>query len=334
MKKDLLELIKQDLKHLTIESCFSKKFPEIYNNILLWNYPQKFKFNQKLYHYIYDDINFLIGICPVCGKRCSFERFGIGYSKTCSISCADILKSKNHSKERKEEIKRKKQQTYQQKSDEEKLLYSKSQKELYNNKSDIEKKKLAIQHSESMKNRSDKAKKKTSKIISSNSKDMWRKKSKEDIEKKVIKSKNTEIYNYRKDNNIWDLSDDDVWKLCIKYHHSPKRSLIIYDGLCFDSNWEIIFYKYHKSLNHNIIYHPNIYINYEYNDKNHIYQPDFIIDNQLYEIKGDHFFDGDKMINPYDRTQDDLYEAKHQCMKNNNIKIIRFDDIKKMEVLI
>ena len=35
MKKDLLELIKQDSKHLTIESCFSKKFPEIYNNILL-----------------------------------------------------------------------------------------------------------------------------------------------------------------------------------------------------------------------------------------------------------------------------------------------------------
>jgi hypothetical protein len=28
------------------------------------------------------------------------------------------------------------------------------------------------------------------------------------------------------------------------------------------------------------------------------------------------------MINPYDRKQDDKYEAKHQCMIKNNVHII------------
>lgn len=38
------------------------------------------------------------------------------------------------------------------------------------------------------------------------------------------------------------------------------------------------------------------------------------------------FFEGKdinkRMINPFDRSQDDLFEEKHQCMIRNNIKII------------
>ena len=35
------------------------------------------------------------------------------------------------------------------------------------------------------------------------------------------------------------------------------------------------------------------------------------------------FFDENgKMINPFDRSMDDLYEAKHQCMIKNNINIL------------
>ena len=52
------------------------------------------------------------------------------------------------------------------------------------------------------------------------------------------------------------------------------------------------------------------------------------VDGKLYEVKGDQFFDGDKMINPYDRSQDGLYEAKHQCMIKNNIIILKENDIK------
>lgn len=71
-----------------------------------------------------------------------------------------------------------------------------------------------------------------------------------------------------------------------------------------------------------------------YDGKKHIYHPDFLINNQLYEVKGGHFFDGDKMINPYDRSQDGLYEAKHQCMINNNVIILKENDINKLKKLI
>lgn len=35
--------------------------------------------------------------------------------------------------------------------------------------------------------------------------------------------------------------------------------------------------------------HPNIYFEYEYNNKKYKYYPDFLVNNELYEIKGDHF---------------------------------------------
>ena len=45
-----------------------------------------------------------------------------------------------------------------------------------------------------------------------------------------------------------------------------------------------------------------------------------------FEIKGDHFFKdknyNNKMICPFDHSQDALYEAKHQCMLKNNVIII------------
>ena len=52
----------------------------------------------------------------------------------------------------------------------------------------------------------------------------------------------------------------------------------------------------------------------------------FKVGNEIHEIKGLQFFENknpkNRMINPYDRSQDDLYEAKHQCMIKNNVKII------------
>lgn len=53
------------------------------------------------------------------------------------------------------------------------------------------------------------------------------------------------------------------------------------------------------------------------------------IDDILVEVKGDQFFKEDgTMQNPYDHTQDDLYEAKHQCMIDNNVYIFTSNDIK------
>ena len=111
------------------------------------------------------------------------------------------------------------------------------------------------------------------------------------------------------------------------------RKKIIYNDISFDSSWEVIVCEYCEKNNLSYEYQPEIQFKYYYNDKQHIYQPDFLIEGKLYEVKGDHFFDGDKMINPDDRTQDGLFESKHQCMLDNNVIILRREDIEKMREL-
>ena len=57
--------------------------------------------------------------------------------------------------------------------------------------------------------------------------------------------------------------------------------------------------------------------------------PDFIVEGTIIEIKGDHFFKEDgTMQNPFDHSLDGLYEAKHQCMLKNDVKIIKVSEMK------
>ena len=101
--------------------------------------------------------------------------------------------------------------------------------------------------------------------------------------------------------------------------------------MTFDSSWEVKVYQYCKENNISCIYQPDIQFIYEYQGKEHVYQPDFLINDKLYEVKGDQFFEGDKMINPFDRSQDGLFEMKHQCMIENNVVILKKDDINQIK---
>ena len=60
-------------------------FPEFYNELNSWNFPDDFIFKQKVYHYLNDDPELKLGICPECGKRCNFTTLSKGYHKYCSI---------------------------------------------------------------------------------------------------------------------------------------------------------------------------------------------------------------------------------------------------------
>jgi hypothetical protein len=99
-----------------------------------------------------------------------------------------------------------------------------------------------------------------------------------------------------------------------------------YENKHFDSAPELCYYIWLKDHNIDFEYQPNISYKYEYNNEYFDYFPDFIVNGEYIEIKGLHFFENKnsngKMINPYDRTQDEKYEAKHQCMIKNNVKII------------
>ena len=103
-----------------------------------------------------------------------------------------------------------------------------------------------------------------------------------------------------------------------------------YNGINFDSAVEIAYYIWLTDNRIEFQYKPKIAFYYECNDKQHFYMPDFKVQDQYVEIKGNQFFDknGD-MQNPYDHSQDELYRAKQKCMELNNVKILKFDEYKK-----
>ena len=104
------------------------------------------------------------------------------------------------------------------------------------------------------------------------------------------------------------------------YLAQNHRSRFEFGSNRFDSSWELAVWIWSKDHNKEIIRQP-VTLNYEYNGQSFTYYPDFSIDGQLVELKGPQFFDGSKMVNPYGRTQDDKYEAKHQCALDNNVQI-------------
>lgn len=61
-----------------------------------------------------------------------------------------------------------------------------------------------------------------------------------------------------------------------------------------------------------------------------MYFPDFRINGKdLVEIKGDDQFDKNgKMIDKLDRTKDSVAYAKYKCMIFNNVKIIKYEEMK------
>ena len=126
------------------------------------------------------------------------------------------------------------------------------------------------------------------------------------------------------------------------------RKRIFHDNLWFDSSWEVLTYDFLKSNNIAFEYSPEISIPYGYDGKTYYYHPDFLVNNKVYEVKGEQFFrinestGREEMFNPYrDSEWSDeryvwecgKYEAKHQCMLRNNVVILRERDINNLTSL-
>lgn len=103
-----------------------------------------------------------------------------------------------------------------------------------------------------------------------------------------------------------------------------------YQNEYFDSSWELAFYIYCKDQKLNISREPKSF-SFIFNQKFHTYIPDFEVENQLIEIKGDQYLDKktNKWKSFFDSSQDALYEAKHQCALQNNVKILYSKDCQK-----
>lgn len=101
-----------------------------------------------------------------------------------------------------------------------------------------------------------------------------------------------------------------------------------YNGMRFDSKWELAVWIY--AVDHDmIIEREPVRLEYEYDGERHYYFPDFRLNGELIEIKGDQFFnENGTMRNPYDPSKDGMFEAKRQCGLKNGVRFIRKNDIK------
>ena len=103
-----------------------------------------------------------------------------------------------------------------------------------------------------------------------------------------------------------------------------SRKTYQYDNFTFASKPEICFYIWLKDNNIKFEFQPKTNFIYVFQEKLHTYTADFyLIDtNEYIDLKGDQFFKNDgTMQNPWNHDEDELYEAKHQCMLKNNVKI-------------
>lgn len=297
------------------EKVFEKYFPEYYIEISKLVFPDDFKFSQKLYHYFNNDINLKLGYCLVCGNKCKFLSFVNGYSKHCCMKCSNKnpelkIKRANGYKE-----------YYKNENEENKLKRFQQQSETLHKtislKSDETKKEEYRRRGESIHNswinKPDYIKKeeiqKRSKLI----KQTWDNKS--ETEKYIIIQKRKDAQ-LNKFNGKWAAQTYEFAK--------NRKHGIKFNNIYFDSKWEIDVYCYCIDNNFNFEYHPNISFEYKYDNHIYHYQPDFIINGKLYEVKGGHFFENNKMICPFNRNTytDGKFEAKHQCMINNNVIIL------------
>lgn len=103
---------------------------------------------------------------------------------------------------------------------------------------------------------------------------------------------------------------------------SKSQHKYFYGTNCFDSSWELAIWIWAKDKGMSIEQEP-VMFEYEFNGNLHKYFPDFRLEDDLIEAKGDHFFREDKMICPFDESKNDLYEAKHQCGLKNQVKFWR-----------
>lgn len=167
-------------------------------------------------------------------------------------------------------------------------------------------------------------------------KNIWQKHRLDTISKYTV-DKKEEIRNKRR--NTWNMKTQDELHNIQRKRAKKSKHRYEYKDLSFHSFDEMCYYIFIKETTDlNIIRNEmDFYLPYEYSGKIYSYYPDFKINDRLIEIKGLQFFENKnpigKMINPYDRTQDAKYEAKHKCMIDNKVEMITDTNLYKQYVI-
>lgn len=261
--------------------------------------------------------------CMICGSEFTVRKSGFppryGICKKCK--CSFTSKNRVVTEEQKILQKEKSLQAWNDKSEEDrKNIIEKrrnSLKQTCSNRTKEEKEKIGKHISEVQQNFSKEKKTEISEKKRVAQINYWSNlddSSREYLRKKNKESHLTENYlNCRLE--IQKSRTKEYWKeIRSKSHHS-----YFYEGLDFDSSWELAVWIYAKDHGLDIEREP-IMFEYEINGKVKKYFPDFKLNEDLIEVKGDHFFKNGKMICPFDESLNDIYEAKHQCGLKNKVK--------------
>lgn len=100
------------------------------------------------------------------------------------------------------------------------------------------------------------------------------------------------------------------------------------DSFVFDSSYELAYYIYLRDHKIQFILKPDPIRYYDKDKIPHNYFPDFKVEGQYVEIKGEYFIDEDgTLVHPLTRKK--LIE-KTECMKENNVKVLLKKDLKKI----
>lgn len=261
--------------------------------------------------------------CMICGCEFTVRKSGFppryGICKKCK--CSFTSKNRVVTEEQKVLQKEKSLQAWNSKSEEERKNIIKkrrnSLKQTCSNRTKEEKEKIGKHISEVQQNFSKEKKTEISEKKRVAQINYWSDlddSSREYLRKKNKESHLTENYLNRR-LEIQKSRTKEYWKeIRSKSHHS-----YFYEGLDFDSSWELAVWIYAKDHSLDIEREP-IMFEYEVNGKVKKYFPDFKLNEDLIEVKGDHFFKNGKMICPFDESLNDIYEAKHQCGLKNKVK--------------
>lgn len=115
---------------------------------------------------------------------------------------------------------------------------------------------------------------------------------------------------------------------------SPKKKYV-YEGLSFDSSWELAFYIMNKDAGHKVVREP-LMIPYESKGITYYYIPDFSVNGSLYEMKGSQLIkDGVWVPSPESLRETNDPEAlkekmrdKQKCAEANSVEVIDHIKIK------
>ena len=115
---------------------------------------------------------------------------------------------------------------------------------------------------------------------------------------------------------------------------SPKKKYV-YEGMSFDSSWELAFYIMNEDAGHKVVREP-LMIPYESRGITYYYIPDFSVNGSLYEMKGSQLIkDGVWVPSPESLREADDPEAlkekmrdKQKCAEANDVEVIDHIKIK------